>query len=216
MLDKDREIEKYIAEHTSAEDKLLHEIYRKTNLSVIQTRMISGHVQGKILEFLSKMIKPKNILEIGTFTGYSAICLAKGLQADGELHSIDINDEILETAKFMIDKSQYADKIYLHEGDAKDVIPALNKKFDIVFIDGDKRCYVDNYKAVFDLVNIGGFIFADNVLWNGKVIEPIKPNDRQTAGIMEFNDFVQNDSRVENVLFNVRDGMMIVRKLKNR
>jgi predicted O-methyltransferase YrrM len=215
MLVRDREIEKYIAGHTSAEDELLHEIYRKTGLSVIQTRMISGHVQGKILEFLSKMIKPKNILEIGTFTGYSAICLAKGLQADGELHSIDINDEIMETAKIMIAKSQYADKIHLHVGDAQNVIPALNKKFDIVFIDGDKRNYAGNYEAVFDLVNIGGFIFADNVLWDGKVVEQVKPNDRQTAGIIEFNDLVQNDSRVENVLFNVRDGMMIVRKLKN-
>jgi predicted O-methyltransferase YrrM len=215
MLDKDREIEKYIAEHTSAEDELLHEIYRKTNLSVIQTRMISGHVQGKILEFLSKMIKPKNILEIGTFTGYSAICLAKGLQDGGELHSIDINDEILETAKLMIAKSQYADKIYLYSGDARDVIPTLNKKFDIVFIDGDKRCYTDNYKAVFDLTNIGGFIFADNVLWDRKVLEQVKPNDKQTAGIIKFNDFVQNDSRVENLLLNVRDGMMIIRKLKN-
>jgi predicted O-methyltransferase YrrM len=178
--------------------------------------MISGHVQGKILEFLSKMIKPKNILEIGTFTGYSAICLAKGLQEDGELHSIDINDEILETAKLMIAKSQYVDKIYLHAGDAKNIIPVLNKKFDIVFIDGDKRNYVDNYKSVFDLVNIGGFIFADNVLWDGKVVEQVKPNDRQTTGIIEFNDFVQNDLRVENVLFNVRDGLMIIRKLKNQ
>jgi predicted O-methyltransferase YrrM len=215
MLAKDKEIEKYIAEHTSAEDELLHEIYRKTNLSVIQTQMISGHVQGKILEFLSKMIKPKNILEIGTFTGYSAICLAKGLQEDGELHSIDINDEIVETAKLMIAKSQYADKIHLHVGDAQDVIPTLNKKFDIAFLDGDKRKYADDYKAVFDLINIGGFIFADNVLWYGKVVEQVKSNDRQTAGIIEFNDLVQNDARVENVLFNVRDGMMIVRKLKN-
>ncbi|MDR3226775.1 MAG: O-methyltransferase [Prevotellaceae bacterium] len=215
MLEKDKEIEKYIAQHTSAEDELLHEIYRKTNLSVIQTRMISGHVQGKILEFFSKMIKPKNILEIGTFTGYSAICLAKGLQAGGELHSIDINDEILETAKIMIEKSPYINKIHLHSGDAQDIIPTLNKKFDIVFIDGDKRCYLDNYKAVFDLVNIGGFIFADNVLWDRKVVEPIKANDKQTLGIIEFNDFVQADLRVENVLFNLRDGMMIIRKLNN-
>jgi len=215
MLEKDKNIEKYIAEHTSAEDALLHEIYRKTNLSVIQTRMISGHVQGKILEFFSKMIRPKNILEIGTFTGYSAICLAKGLQEDGELHSIDINDEIIETARLLIAKSPYASQIHLYSGDANDVIPTLNKKFDIVFIDGDKRCYIENYNAAFDLVNIGGFIFADNVLWDRKVIEPVKANDKQTLGIMEFNDFVQNDARVENVLFNVRDGMMIIRKLKN-
>jgi predicted O-methyltransferase YrrM len=215
MLEKDKDIEKYIAEHTSPEDDLLHEIYRKTNLSVIQTRMISGHVQGKILEFFSTMIQPKHILEIGTFTGYSAICLAKGLQPDGELHSIDINDEIIETAKLMIAKSQYASQIYLHAGDANDVIKTLNKKFDLVFIDGDKRCYVENYNAVFDLVNVGGFILADNVLWDRKIIEPVKPNDRQTLGIIEFNDFVQNDTRVENVLFNVRDGMMIIRKLKN-
>ena len=215
MLEKDKDIEKYIAEHTSPEDELLHEIYRKTNLSVIQTRMISGHVQGKILEFFSKMIRPENILEIGTFTGYSAICLAKGLQPDGELHSIDINDEIIETAKSMIEKSPYANQIHLHAGDANDVIPTLNKKFDIVFIDGDKRCYVENYNAVFDLVNIGGFILADNVLWDRKIIEQVKPNDKQTIGIMEFNDFVQNDTRVENVLFNVRDGIMIIRKIKN-
>ncbi|MDR1984649.1 MAG: O-methyltransferase [Prevotellaceae bacterium] len=215
MTEKDREIEKYIIEHTSAEDELLHEIYRKTNLSVIQTRMISGHVQGKILEFFSKMIQPENILEIGTFTGYSAICLAKGLQVGGELHSIDINDEILETAKIMIGKSPYADKIHLHSGDAQDVIPSLNKKFDIVFIDGDKRDYLNNYNLVFDLVNTGGFIFADNVLWDRKVVEQVKSNDKQTLGIIEFNDFVQNDLRVENVLLPVRDGMMIIRKLAN-
>lgn len=215
MLEKDKDIEKYIAEHTSAEDELLHEIYRQTNLSVIQTRMVSGHIQGKILEFFSKMIQPKYILEIGTFTGYSALCLAKGLQADGELHSIDINDEIIETARLMIAKSSHASQIYLHAGDANDVIPTLNKKFDMVFIDGDKRCYVDNYNAVFDLVNIGGFILADNVLWDRKIIEPVKPNDRQTLGIIEFNNFVQNDLRVENVLLNVRDGIMMIRKLKN-
>ena len=215
MLEKDKEIEKYIADHSSPEDEFLYEIYRKTNLSVIQTRMISGHMQGKILEFFSKMIRPKNILEIGTFTGYSAICLAKGLQKDGELHSIDINDEIIETARLMIAKSQYANQIHLYAEDAADVIPRLNKEFDLVFIDGDKRCYVENYNAVFDLVNIGGFILADNVLWDRKIIEPVKPNDKQTIGIIEFNDFVQNDVRVENVLFNVRDGIMIIRKLKN-
>jgi len=215
MLEKDKIIEKYIQEHTSAEDELLHEIYRKTNLSVIQTRMISGHIQGKILEFFSKMIRPKNILEIGTFTGYSAICLAKGLQDNGELHSIDINDEILEIAKNMIAKSLYANKIHLHLGDAKNVIPTLKKQFDIVFIDGDKRDYINNYNLVFDLIPVGGFIFADNVLWDRKVVEPVKSNDKQTLAIIEFNDFVQNDSRVENVLFPVRDGMMIIRKLSN-
>jgi Predicted O-methyltransferase len=215
MLEKDKIIEKYIQEHTSAEDELLHEIYRKTNLSVIQTRMISGHIQGKILEFFSKMIRPKNILEIGTFTGYSAICLAKGLQDDGELHSIDINDEILEIAKNMIAKSLYVNKIHLHSGDAKNVIPTLKKQFDIVFIDGDKRDYINNYNLVFDLIPVGGFIFADNVLWDRKVVEPVKSNDKQTLAIIEFNDFVQSDSRVENVLFPVRDGMMIIRKLSN-
>ena len=215
MLEKDKIIEKYIQEHTSAEDELLHEIYRKTNLSVIQTRMISGHIQGKIIEFFSKMIRPKNILEIGTFTGYSAICLAKGLQDDGELHSIDINDEILEIAKNMIAKSLYVNKIHLHSGDAKNVIPTLKKQFDIVFIDGDKRDYINNYNLVFDLIPVGGFIFADNVLWDRKVVEPVKSNDKQTLAIIEFNDFVQKDSRVENVLFPVRDGMMIIRKLSN-
>ena len=215
MLEKDKIIEKYIQEHTSAEDELLHEIYRKTNLSVIQTRMISGHIQGKIIEFFSKMIRPKNILEIGTFTGYSAICLAKGLQDDGELHSIDINDEILEIAKNMIVKSLYVNKIHLHSGDAKNVIPTLKKQFDIVFIDGDKRDYINNYNLVFDLIPVGGFIFADNVLWDRKVVEPVKSKDKQTLAIIEFNDFVQNDPRVENVLFPVRDGMMIIRKLSN-
>lgn len=213
MLKIDKELDKYIKEHTSSEDELLKEVVRTSHLKAMQPRMVSGHVQGKVLEMLSYMIRPTYILEIGTFTGYSSLCLAKGLPENGELHTIERNDEVAEIAAEYISKSPKFSQIHLHIGDATEIIPALPFTFDLVFIDGDKREYLAYYHAVFDKVKSGGFIFADNVLWDGKIIEPIKHNDLYTKELLEFNQLVQEDERVENVLLPLRDGMMLIRKL---
>ncbi|MDR1055457.1 MAG: O-methyltransferase [Prevotellaceae bacterium] len=212
MLEINKDIEKYILEHTSLEDELLRELTRITHLKVLQPRMLSGKIQGCILQMFSKMISPKYILEIGTFTGYSAICLAQGLTDEGVLHTIDINDETLEIAREYISRSNVVGKIIIHEGNALTIIPQLNILFDFVFIDGDKREYLEYYHTVFDKVAPGGFIFADNVLWDGKIVKEIKHNDRYTKGIVEFNDFVVTDVRVECILLPFRDGIMAIRK----
>ncbi len=205
-------IEQYISDHTEAESEILASLNRETQHRILNPRMLSGHVQGKILEMISKMINPSFILEIGTFTGYSAICLAKGLTDDGELHTIEINDELETFILQHLKKSEYHNKIKLHIGNAIDIISSINQSIDLVFIDADKRQYLDYYHMVVDKVRKGGFILADNVLWSGKVIEPLSPNDDYTKGIMEFNDFVHNDNRVENVILPVRDGIMLLRK----
>ncbi len=211
-MEINQEIEKYILAHTEPEDDILKELDRQTNLKILRPRMLSGHLQGEILKMISYMIKPKNILEIGTFTGYSAICLAKGLDKNGSLITIDKNDEIADFTKSFFDKVSIKDRINYYVGDALKIIPKLDKNFDLVFIDADKREYLDYYKLIFDKVNKGGFIIADNVLWDGKVVEKVDKNDKQTLGLLEFNDFIQNDNRVENVMFPIRDGLMIMRK----
>ncbi len=213
MLEINKNLDKYICEHTSPEDDLLQELVRISHLKAMQPRMVSGHIQGKVLEMLSYMIRPKYILEIGTFTGYSSLCLAKGLAENGELHTIERNDEVAEIAEKYIAKSKQASQIHLHIGDANAIIPTLPQTFDIAFIDGDKREYLSYYHTVFDKVKTGGFILADNVLWDGKIIEPVKRNDLFTKELLEFNQFVQNDERVENVLLPLRDGMMMIRKI---
>ncbi len=205
-------IEEYILAHTQREDDILKELDRQTNLKILRPRMLSGHLQGEILKMISYMIKPQNILEIGTFTGYSAICLAKGLGEDGKLFTIDINDEIADFAKSFFDKVSMKDKIFFYIGDALKIIPKIDENFDLVFIDADKREYLDYYNLIFDKVNKGGFIIADNVLWDGKVVEKVNKNDKQTLGLLKFNDFIQNDDRVENVMFPIRDGLMVIRK----
>jgi predicted O-methyltransferase YrrM len=207
------DIEKYILDHTQAESQLLAELSRETQHKILLSRMLSGHLQGKILEMISKMLNPENILEIGTYTGYSAICLAQGLKENGKLHTIEINDELEGFIKTYIKKAGLENKIELHIGNAKEIVPEFKQNFDLVFIDGDKRQYIEYYKLVIDKTRKGGFILADNVLWNGKVIEPVKPNDDYTAGIVEFNNFVHNDPRVENVILPLRDGIMILRKI---
>lgn len=213
MLHVDKEVDRYVNEHTSPEDDLLKDIVRVTHLKAMQARMISGHVQGKLLELFSALMQPKRILEIGTFTGYSAICLAKGLAEDGILHTIEVNDEVAELAQEFFAQSKYADKIKLHVGSAIDIVPQLGEVLDLVFIDGDKREYRAYYNNVFKLVRVGGLILADNVLWDGKVVEPVKDNDLFTKELLAFNDMVQNDPRVENVLIPLRDGLMAIRKL---
>ena len=211
-MDINQEIEEYILAHIEPEDEILKKLDRQTNLKILRPRMLSGHLQGEILKMISYMIKPKNILEIGTFTGYSAICLAQGLDKNGSLITIDKNDEIADFTKSFFDKVSIKDKINYYVGDALKIIPQLDKDFDLVFIDADKREYLDYYKLIFDKVNQGGFIIADNVLWDGKVVEKVDKNDKQTLGLLEFNDFIQNDNRVENVMFPIRDGLMIMRK----
>lgn len=205
-------IEKYVLEHTADENELLKELYRETHVKIYHPRMLSGHLQGKILKMLSHMIAPYRILEIGTYTGYSALCLAEGLLPGGLLHTIEINDELEEFIRLYINRSPHASKIKLHIGNAINIIPSLDDTFDLVFIDGDKREYLAYYHAVFNKVRQGGFIIADNVLWNGKVLNP-NENDEFTKSIREFNDYVHYDTRVENVMLPVRDGMMILRKI---
>lgn len=206
-------LEKYMIKHTSVEDPVLHELYRETNLKAMYPRMLSGHYQGKLLEFFSHMIQPSFILEIGTFTGYSAICLAKGLQAGGRLVTIEINPELADFAAKYFERSGLTQSIEQKIGKAQQVIPELNERWDMVFIDADKENYLNYYQLVIDRVRKGGFIIADNVLWGGKVVKEESKQDKETRGITEFNDFIQKDLRVENLLLPVRDGLMVLRKI---
>lgn len=209
----DLEIDKYISSHTSSEDPLLAELDRQTHLRVISPRMISGQIQGKTLEMLSRMLAPQYILEIGTFTGYSAICLAKGLTPGGELHTIEVDDELYGLAHSFFIRSRQAHQIRQHTGSALDIAPSLGMAFDLVFIDGDKREYPDYYRMLFErkLVKSGSYILADNVLWYGKILDEVVPNDKHTQAILEFNRMVREDPRVENVILPLRDGMTIIR-----
>lgn len=207
-------IQFYSEEHTTSESELLRKVNRDTQANVLKPRMLSGHLQGQLLKMLSNMIRPKNILEIGTYTGYSALCMAEGLQKDGRLVTIDVNEELKDKVNGYFSESGYAQSIDYRIGNALDVIPDLNDLFDLVFIDADKRNYLNYYNLVFDKVSSGGFIAVDNVLWSGKVVaEQIKDSDKETKAIMEFNDVVHRDDRVENVLLPVRDGIMLIRKL---
>lgn len=200
----------YIEKHTRDEGDVLKALDRETNLKVLMPRMLSGHIQGQVLRMLSMMIRPETILEIGTFTGYSGICLADGLQPGGRLHTIDINVELQDMVEAYFEKAGVKDKIVYHTGNAMEIIPAMDMLFDLVFIDADKENYSNYFDLVIDKVRPGGYILADNVLWSGKVIQP-KP-DEETRSIMAFNDKVMADTRVENVLFPVRDGIMVMRK----
>jgi predicted O-methyltransferase YrrM len=206
-------LQEYIEGHTTPEPELLYELRRKTFLHTPYPRMLSGPVQGRFLEMISRMIRPERILEIGTFTGYSAICLAKGLARDGKLHTIEAEPAYSVIARDYFRKAKLDDLIELHDGDALDIIPQLKETFDLVFIDAAKDHYVDYYEAVFDKVRQGGYILADNALWDGKVLEKERPGDKETKGIIEFNKMVQEDERVENVLLSVRDGLMVIRKI---
>ncbi|UKN02551.1 O-methyltransferase [Paracrocinitomix mangrovi] len=205
-------IEKYVEEHTDKENKLLAGLNRETWLKVMSPRMLSGHVQGRVLSMLSHMIQPKYILEIGTYTGYSALCMAEGLQADGRLITIDLNEELKPILDKYLLNSPYKDQIELHFGKAADIIPDLPDGIDMVFIDADKPNYATYFDLTIDKVRPGGFILADNVLWSGNVVDESKFNDKSNAAIRDFNDKVHADERVENVLFPVRDGIMVMRK----
>ena len=211
-MNTQKEIDKYILAHIDTEDEVLKELDRETNLKVLGARMISGHLQGQVLTMLSKMIQPETILEIGTFTGYSAICLAKGLQKNGKLITIEIDDELESIATKYFEKAGFKSCIEQQIGEATEIIPTLDKTFDLVFIDADKREYRKYFELVFDKVNSGGYIIADNTLWNGKVLETPAADDLQTKGIIDFNSFIRNNSAVEKVILPLRDGMTVIRK----
>jgi caffeoyl-CoA O-methyltransferase len=207
----EKELENYISSISSPPSEVLHELYRKTHLEMIFPRMISGHIQGKLLEMISLMLMPRRILEIGTFTGYSAISLARGLTDDGKLITIDINEELEETINFFVEKSGYQHKIVPLFGAALELIPRINEWFDLIFIDADKENYLNYFNLALDKLRPGGFIIADNILWGGKVLNPTA-NDEETNAIRQFNQMVANDSRVEQVALPVRDGIMLIRK----
>ncbi len=206
------DLEEYLSQHTTPEDDVLYTLQRHTQLTTYHPRMVSGQVQGKFLELVSHMVNPMRILEIGTFTGYSAICLARGLAPLGHLHTIEINDEVVDTAREYINRAGLTNRITVHVGDALNVIPTLNEKFDLVLIDGDKRQYPQYLDCVMNCLNSQGVILADNVLWGGKVLD-YKCKDPFTVALREFNSMVQRDPRLENVLVPLRDGLMMIRHL---
>jgi caffeoyl-CoA O-methyltransferase len=205
-------IEKYVIDNSSPEDPILEDLYRQTHIKFVNPNMSTGYLQGKLLELLSAMLKPSNILEIGTFTGYSAICLAKGLIPGGKLYTIEINDELKEFSRSYFIRAGYEDTIIQLTGKAQEIIPGLDQKFDLVYIDGDKREYSEYYGLVIGKVNTGGFIFADNILWGEKVLEK-NTKDPQTRGIIEFNEMIRQQKNIEKVMLPVRDGVLIIRKL---
>jgi len=207
----DPNLEAYVAKHSEQEPELLQKLARETHLKVLQPRMLSGAYQGRLLALLSKLIAPKHILEIGTYTGYSALCLAEGLQADGQIDTIDINEELTDMQRKYFDVSGYGKHIVQHLGNAAEIIPAIEGTFDFVFIDADKEQYPLYFDLIVDRVRSGGLIIADNVLWSGKVLEPA--TDEATESLQSFNKKVAKDSRVETVILAVRDGLTLLRKI---
>lgn len=205
------ELENYAAQHTEDEPLLLQELNKRTHLNVLQPRMISGHFQGRFLSLLSKMVQPRTILEIGTYTGYATLCLAEGLHPEGVLHTIDIKEELTDLQREFFDRSGYGNQIVQHLGKAADIIPSLNTTFDLVFIDADKQNYAHYFDLVIEKMNSGGLILSDNVLWSGKVVEEVKHNDKHTQALMAYNQKIKDDPRVETVLLPIRDGITLSR-----
>jgi predicted O-methyltransferase YrrM len=207
-----KELSDYCENNTTPESEILSKLNRETHLKVVSPRMLSGHLQGRFLSFISKLQQPKLIVEIGTYTGYSALCLAEGLAKDGKLISIDVNEETSSFAKSFISKTEFANQIDLVLADAKEFVTTIHEPIDLVFIDADKKNYLNYYHLIIDKIKPGGLIIADNVLWSGKITMPEKEMDRETLALHQFNQFVQQDSRVENILLPIRDGLMVVRK----
>jgi len=205
------ELENYAAQHTENEPLLLQELNKRTHLNVLQPRMISGHFQGRFLSLLSKMVQPRTILEIGTYTGYATLCLAEGLHPEGVLHTIDIKEELTDLQREFFDRSGYGSQIVQHLGKAADIIPSLDTTFDLVFIDADKQNYAHYFDLVIEKMNRGGLILSDNVLWSGKVVEEVKHNDKHTQALMAYNQKIKDDPRVETVLLPIRDGITLSR-----
>ena len=208
----DDNILNYSISKSEKESKLLNDLYRETYLKVLNPRMISGHYQGRILSLISKIISPKKILEIGTYTGYSAICLCEGMDKDGILHTIDNNKELVEIQNKYFKRANLKDKIVQHSGDAKNIIPSIDEEFDIVFIDADKESYPEYYDLIINKVRSGGIIIADNILWSGKILEKVEKDDQATKSIIEFNNKISEDDRVKNIILPIRDGLNIIRK----
>lgn len=210
-------LERYIHELSSPEEALLHELDRQTNLRIMHPRMISGHIQGRLLRMIVQMLRPKSVLEIGTFTGYSALSMAAGLEADATIDTVEVDDELEPMAQEFFDRSEHGSKIKLHIGSALEIAPTLGKQFDMVFIDGDKREYPAYYRMLMGndggapLVHSGSILLADNILWYGKVVEKVAHNDHQTQGILEFNRMVRDDERVESFILPLRDGLNMIR-----
>jgi predicted O-methyltransferase YrrM len=207
------ELEDYIEQHSQAEPELLAALNKETYQKILLPRMLSGHFQGRVLSMLSKLIRPVNILEIGTYTGYAALCLCEGMQENGMLHTIDIKEELVDFQRKYFDKSPWGKQIIQHLGEAIEVIPTLDIKFDLVFIDADKENYLNYFELIVPKMNKGGIILSDNVLWSGKVLEPLQPNDLSTKILLEYNELLKNDPRVETVLLPIRDGLTVSRVL---
>lgn len=206
-------IQQYVEKHSQEEPPLLQQLDRETHAKVMMPRMLSGHLQGRVLSMLCHMIKPKNILEIGTYTGYSAICMAEGLAAQGKITTLDINEELETMVRGYFDKAGISHQVDYRIGNAMEIIPNLSGPFDLVFIDADKINYSNYFDLVIDKVEVGGYIIADNVLWSGKVVDTEKKIDKDTQALLDFNQKIQTSDQVQNVLFPIRDGLMIMRKL---
>lgn len=205
------ELDHYVTQHSQNEPELLAQLNKETYQKILQPRMLSGHFQGRVLSMLSKIIHPNNILEIGTYTGYATLCLAEGLAEAGTIDTIDIEEELVDFQRKYFDRSHWSSQITQHLGDAQEIIPTLNKKYDLVFIDADKENYINYFHLVVPMMNKGGIILSDNVLWSGKVLEEVKPNDLTTKILLEYNELLKNDNRVETVLLPIRDGLTVSR-----
>jgi predicted O-methyltransferase YrrM len=207
------ELEDYIEKHSQAEPPLLAQLSKETYQKVLLPRMLSGHFQGRVLSMLSKLIRPTTILEIGTYTGYATLCLCEGMQKNGQMHTIDIKEELVDFQRKYFDLSGWGTQIVQHLGEGTAIIPTLDVKFDLVFIDADKENYLNYYELILPKMNRGGIILSDNVLWSGKVLEPLQPNDLSTKILLEYNELLRNDPRVETVLLPIRDGLTVSRVL---
>lgn len=207
------DLEDYIEQHSGNEPELLAQLNKETYQKILLPRMLSGHFQGRVLSMLSKLIRPLNILEIGTYTGYSALCLCEGMQENGQLHTIDIKEELIDFQRKYFDKSSWGNQMIQHLGEAIDIIPNLDLKFDLVFIDADKENYINYFNLILPKMNKGGVILSDNVLWSGKVVQPLEPNDLSTKVLLEYNLILKNDTRIETVLLPIRDGLTVSRVL---
>lgn len=207
------ELEHYIEKHSQDEPQLLARLNKETHQKVLNPRMLSGHFQGRVLSMLSKLIRPQNILEIGTFTGYSALCMCEGMLGNGQLHTIDVNEELVDLQRKYFDLSPWGQQIHQHLGEAKNLLPNIDLTFDLAFIDADKENYIQYFELILPKMNPGGIILSDNVLWSGKVVEPALPKDTDTQILQEYNRLLKNDTRVETVLLPIRDGLTVSRKL---
>lgn len=205
------ELEDYVAHHSQKEPELLAKLNRETHQKILQPRMLSGHFQGRVLSMLSKIIRPAAILEVGTYTGYATLCLAEGLTENGSIDTLDNNEELFDFQRKYFDQSAYGNQIVQHLGNALDIIPTLNKKYDLVFIDADKENYSNYFQLIVPMMSKGGIILSDNVLWSGKILGDVKPNDKSTLALLAYNKLLNEDERVETVLLPIRDGLTVTR-----